>query len=64
MSEFLHSILYSPESGYAAIRCIILAAANRELQARGKDIETLTNALNYARADLGLNPKVTLDGAK
>lgn len=41
-----------------------LAAANRELQARGKDIETLTNALNYARADLGLNPKVTLDGAK
>ena len=27
MSEFLHSILYSPDSGYAAIRCIILAAA-------------------------------------
>ena len=46
-----------------------LDAANRELQARGKDIEPLTNALNYALADLGLNPVVrgakesrTLDG--
>lgn len=27
MSEFLHSILYSQDSGYASIRCIILAAA-------------------------------------
>ena len=41
-----------------------LDAANRELQARGKDIETLTNALNYALADLGLNPDASPSGAK
>ncbi len=39
-----------------------LDAANRELQARGKDIETLTNALEYARKDLSLNPNFQSGG--
>jgi len=33
-----------------------LDSANRELQARGKDIETLTTALEYARKDLSRKP--------
>jgi len=39
-----------------------LDSANRELQARGKDIETLTTALEYARKDLSLNARLDRTG--